>query len=261
MAKIYCMADIHGKYNNLMKLIRLIRKDGGLNFKRGDKLIQLGDRCDRGNDTFRVNNFFYKLEKRYPGQIICLKGNHEDMMLGAALGTGSPDLFIMNGGNSTMKSYKCYSNNVQVLGYKLQDCGHLKWLDAQPMFYETDEYFFSHAPIPIPSARNYAAYGDSFRTDKETLIWSYKGEATERWVDKDPAHGKLCFYGHIHGLKRNGNGEYVAPGIRQYGNAFLLDTGSGCAPKGYLTCLELTEMKAYDSNGNISVSKKVEVEE
>ena len=246
MNRLYIIADIHGSYENLMKLVKLIRDDDGLDFKRGDKLVQLGDRCDRQNDTFRVNNFFYKLQKRYPDQVICLRGNHESLMLGAALGYGDEYLFIVNGGKSTMKSYKCYSNNAQVLGYKLNDCGHLTWLNAQPFYYETDEYFFSHAPIPIGADKPYG---------EQVLTWTYYGEDLEAWVNPDPENGKICVYGHIHGMTRNNKGEYEVPGIRQIGNTFLLDTGSGCHKVGYLSCLELTEMKVYTSRGEILIGE------
>ena len=157
--KTFAIGDIHGRYDHLVRLLRRVKKAGGLNFKAGDVLVQLGDRCDRGKDTFRVNNLFFKLQKRYPDQVICLKGNHEDMMLGAATFTGDKDLFLMNGGGSTVKSYQKRTKNYRGvdkcgnLYFDLIKTGHLDWLMRQPLFYETDKYFFSHAPIPKLSHR------------------------------------------------------------------------------------------------------------
>jgi serine/threonine protein phosphatase 1 len=253
--KWFVLGDVHGKYDNLMKLIKLIRDDGGLDFKNGDMLVQLGDRCDRGPDSFRVNNFFYKLEKRYPSQVICLKGNHEDMMLKAALNIDNYG-FMLNGGGATMKSYKCYSNNPQVLGYKLQDCGHLLWHDRQPIFYETDKYIFTHAPIPLPEYRHNQASRDNFREDNETCFWSYGGDKLVDWVDPEPVPGKIAVSGHVHGMhKRKTDNQYIVPGIRQVGSSFCIDTGSGCHKAGYLTALELTTMTQYTSNGEVLIGE------
>jgi serine/threonine protein phosphatase 1 len=259
--KFYVMGDIHGDYKSLMLLMRLIRKNG-FSFKKGHRLVQLGDRCDRGPDTFRVNNYFYKLEKRYPGQVICLKGNHEQMMLDAAFGIEEWG-FLNNSGKATMKSYKCHSNNPQVLMYKLQDCGHLKWLDAQPYWYETEDYLFTHAPIPY-EGMGARRVNTNFRDSKEVCFWSYGGETLEDWVDPDPTtEGKISVHGHIHGLKRRkADGEYEAPGIRVIGNAYMIDTGAGCHPTaGYLTALMLPDMIAYTSRGEILDGIKVEEKE
>jgi hypothetical protein len=254
MSRWYIIPDIHGQYDQLMKVISLIRNNGGLDFKNGDMLVQLGDRVDRGPDSFRVNNFFYKLQKRYPDQVICLKGNHEAMMLDAALNIEEWG-FLNNGGYATMESYgirlKGSRMACQAFGYKLRDSGHLQWIDNQPLYYENEKYFFSHAPIPDVGKGARLSY--EFRESPEVLTWSYGGDRLEDWVDPEPSPGKIAVHGHIHGIyRRKADGEYISPGIRQVGNAFVIDTGSGCHPTvGYLTCLELTTMTAYTSRGEI----------
>jgi serine/threonine protein phosphatase 1 len=250
MTRTYVIGDIHGQYDQLMRVIKLVRDDGGLDFKNGDRLVQLGDRVDRGPDSFRVNNFFYKLQKRYPSLVICLKGNHEAMMIDAALNRDTWG-FLNNGGQATMDSYKVRRHNVQVFGYKLKDSGHLTWIDEQPLYWEDERYFFSHAPIP--EVGKGARLGYEFRDSPEVLYWSYGGDVLEDWVDPEPSPGNISVHGHIHGLYRdNLTGQYVSPGIRQVGNAFVIDTGAGChKTAGYLTCLELTTMTQYNSKGEI----------
>jgi serine/threonine protein phosphatase 1 len=249
--RYFVLGDIHGDYKSLVKVIRHVRKNGGLNFKRGDRLVQLGDRCDRGPDTFRVNNFFYKLEKRYPGQIICLKGNHEDMMIKAAIGT-EPMGFLYNGGPATMASYGCQASALGLtdFGFRVRDCGHLTWLDAQPHWHETEDYLFTHAPIPY-EGMGARRKNTNFRDSPEVCFWSYGGDNLEDWVDPDPTtEGKIAVHGHIHGGKwRRADNTPIFPGVRQIGNSFLIDTGAGCG--GYLTCLELPAMTQYNSNGEI----------
>lgn len=258
--RYFVIGDVHGMYDLLMRLMRLIRKNG-FSFKKGDILVQLGDRCDRGPDTFRVNNYFFKLQKRYPNQIICLKGNHEDMMIKAAIGVDEWG-FLNNGGEATLKSYGVgvtYIRNTfpcQVLGYKLKDNGHLEWLSQQPHYVETDKYLFTHAPIPKKEFRQSEEAVNDFRDDPNCCFWSYVNGPVEAWVDHEPAEGKISVHGHIHGLyRRQADGQYMVPGIRQVGNSFLIDTGSGCAKEGYLTCLELPSMTSYDSNGVIAIGQ------
>lgn len=266
--KYWIIPDIHGELGNLLRLMRLIRKNG-FSFKKGHRLIQLGDRNDRGPDSYRVNNFFYKLSKRYPEQVICLLGNHDQMLLDAAMPTPyRNDLMYYNGGNATLKSYqrptKHYGKNM--LYYMLRDTGHWDWLRNQPYYYETEDYFFSHAPIPKEAFRSLKP-GDDFRLDKHTLTWSYVEYDTEVWVDPDcTTEGKITVHGHIHGLKseriyhdadgnRLNSGIY-SPGVRQHGNAILLDTGSGCCEDSTLTCLLLPDMVTFDSKGDIKTLEK-----
>lgn len=246
--RYFVLGDVHGEFGHLVRLMRLIRKNG-FSFKNGDVLVQLGDRNDRGKDSFRVNNYFYKLYKRYPEQVVCIYGNHEDLMMKAHIDGG---LFILNGGKATMKSYKCFTNNPNVLMYKLEDTGHRKWIMDQPNFYETDKYFFSHAPIPY-EGMGARRKGEDFRDIPEVLYWSYGGENLDDWVDPEPIPGKISVHGHIHSMyRRKADGQYVSPGVRQIGNSFIVDTGAGCHPTaGYLTCLQLPEMIQYNSKGEI----------
>lgn len=259
--KYWILGDVHGEFGHLMTLMRHIRKNG-FSFKKGHRLVQLGDRCDRGADTFRVNNYFYKLEKRYPGQVICLKGNHEDMMIKAATGVDAYG-FLYNGGPETMQSYGVKNANVGGMtdfGFRLRDCGHLNWLDAQPHFYETQDYLFTHAPIPY-EGMGARRRNTNFRDSKEVCFWSYGGETLDDWVDPDPTtEGKISVHGHIHGITSwydidfTNNTRTVKvdiPGIRVIGNSYVIDSGSGCHPQGYLTCLQLPDMIAYTSKGEI----------
>jgi predicted phosphodiesterase len=251
MSKTWVIADIHGDYKKLLSLYKNMKKEG-FSIKNGDTLVQLGDRWDRGPDSYRVNNFFFKRQKKYPKQFILIQGNHEDMGINAAHAPHELPLFTGNGGNSTIKSYadktKQFGKNNWY--YSLVASGHYDWIKSQPYYYETDDYFFSHAPIPDNSIRNILAKDDNFRNHKKTLIWSYEHEYTQYWVDHFLDGNKLYIHGHIHGLKYNTKtNEIISPGVRRHGNSILLDTGSGCHPNGPLSCLILPDLKVIDSDG------------
>lgn len=135
--------------------------------------------------------------------------------------------------------------------------GHWEFLQSHDTFSEDDNYFFCHAPIPIPPIRNSMFdQGEHeaapFRENLRLLIWSYFGENLNDWVDPDPCEGKICVYGHIHGMSGYGYGQaIVIPGVRKIGNTYCIDTGCGCHPEGYLTALELPAKTVYTSRGEV----------
>lgn len=63
----YVISDIHGCYEDFMKMLKLI----GL--KKSDTLILAGDYIDRGPDSLKMLQY---LSNR-PGNVIALKGNHD----------------------------------------------------------------------------------------------------------------------------------------------------------------------------------------
>lgn len=66
------IGDIHGRYDLLM---RMMDKVGA------GRLVFLGDYVDRGEDSAGVLQALFWLQENAPGTI-CLRGNHEDMLLG-----------------------------------------------------------------------------------------------------------------------------------------------------------------------------------
>lgn len=260
MNKIYGIGDIHGEIENLndiwAKMLAM-----GFSFEQGDTIVQTGDRCDRGHNTFEVNDFFFQKWKQYPNQVICLRGNHEDMMINAAnRPEGNMQIFLYNGGNQTIASYSKASGLHGVpFYYMLRDSGHWDWLIAQPLYYETNKYFFCHAPIPREELRVIHASGENYRNDKNTLIWSYEGDFTHNWVDHHLEGDKIFIHGHIHGLfKDKTDGKIKSPGVRRHGNSILLDTGSGCSPGAPLSCIVLPDLTVFDTHGNIYQPNRID---
>jgi hypothetical protein len=270
--RFFVFGDIHGEYGKFCKVLALITEKAGFDLKN-DTIISLGDKNDRGPQTFEVIEWFRLAEKEYGHHVECIMGNHELMMIDAAnLGRYTQDFYVPeNGGPRTLRSYQ---DKTKLYGKKnfrlmLAQMGHFGFLRSHKLFLETDSYFFCHAPIPREYHRRIPP-GFDFRCDVGTLTWSFNGEVPmERWIDsklipkeKDGnfyGDHKLCVYGHLHGMREfqttgpygRKDYNYVVPGVRKYGNAVLLDTGCGCADEGYLTCLELPSGNLYNSNGAV----------
>lgn len=257
--RIFCIPDIHGMFDNLEKIIEVITKQANFSLENGDMLIQIGDRSDRGPDSYKVNEYFKSEQIKYPKQVIVLMGNHDRMLLDAA-GHRDADLMYMNGGKATEKSYSDVSKIYGRAGFgnSVQKTGHYDWLKRCPLFYETEDYFFSHAPIPLEQYRSIPVNRD-FRTDEHTLTWSYvHGVPEDIWIDPNPVlkefgnESKIAIAGHIHsGYYDKQKKDYSTPNPRRFGNSILLDTGSGCWKDALLSCLELPSLKVYMSDGSV----------
>lgn len=70
LRKLAVFGDIHGDYDSLTSLFELVdpSKDGA---------IFLGDYADRGKNGIEVIEYVNSLIKKYPTNVIALKGNHE----------------------------------------------------------------------------------------------------------------------------------------------------------------------------------------
>lgn len=77
--RVDVVGDLHGDYNSLMALLRLVDLDD-------DLLVFLGDYADRGPDGVEVIRTVAELRKEHPKNVIALMGNHEDFTT-----TGEPN--------------------------------------------------------------------------------------------------------------------------------------------------------------------------
>src|SRR4051794_4584430 len=90
------IGDIHGCLQALCTLLDAV----GLN--PDDRVITLGDYVDRGPDSKGVLD---RLTELYAaGQLVALRGNHDQMMIDVFHG-GDPALWLSCGGPATLRSY------------------------------------------------------------------------------------------------------------------------------------------------------------
>ena len=76
----FAIGDIHGCHQALLNILKQCR-----DYAKGEahRLVFIGDYIDRGPDSRSVIATIRDLEEHYTGEVICLKGNHEDMLLDA----------------------------------------------------------------------------------------------------------------------------------------------------------------------------------
>jgi serine/threonine protein phosphatase 1 len=229
--KTYCIGDVHGRLSQLKALI------GSLDYDpKRDRLIFLGDLIDRGEDSPGVVNYVIELQEQSPN-MICLRGNHEQMLLDLIEYGDLLWLVPENGGAVTIAQYGCrYIEETSTLSLQIP-IAHLEFFNSTLPFYEDEQALYVHAgvtPGKHPS-----------ECDEETLRWKRDPIFFKRY------QGKTCFFGHTptRYLPSNGN-KYQE--IYICGAAVGVDTG--CGPEDPLSCVNVESMMVYQAylNGRLN---------
>ncbi len=76
----FAIGDIHGCFGKLEELMQSCADYAG---QRPFRYLMLGDYVDRGPDSSKAVRRLRLLTERSPNTIVCLKGNHEAMLLSA----------------------------------------------------------------------------------------------------------------------------------------------------------------------------------
>ena len=105
----------------------------------------VGDYIDRGPQSKGVVDYIIRLKNLAPpGQIICLKGNHEAMFLDFLAG-GPAEMFLFNGGLATLEDY-WGDDWVDRDGLALPP-DHAQFYQDLQLYYETPDYIFVHGGL------------------------------------------------------------------------------------------------------------------
>jgi len=209
--RLLAIGDIHGclaAFNDLLNWVRPTPED---------VLIALGDFVDRGPDTAGVLERLLDLKTSLA--LICLRGNHEEMMVAARRG-GRSDLkmWLGVGGQQGLNSYGVNAT--------LQDVPREHWdflENGLVDYHETERFLFTHATVlsDLPMAEQ-PAYA---------LRWEFLPGAMRHHS------GKMVVCGHSSqkpGLPK------VIPG------AVCIDT---CAHGGgWLTCLDVANGRFWQTD-------------
>jgi serine/threonine protein phosphatase 1 len=99
-SRFFVVGDIHARPQELEILLK------SLALQPEDRVVFLGDYVDRGPDARAVVDLLLGMKTSAVCQMTFLKGNHEDMFLDFLGYRGRyGEAFLVNGGNTTVKSY------------------------------------------------------------------------------------------------------------------------------------------------------------
>lgn len=142
MSKTYAIADLHGRLDLLEMALAKIANHAEL----PATVVTLGDYVDRGPDSQKV------IERLMGGlgdegwRLICLKGNHEDIMWQTCR-RKVPDCawWLNNGGGATLISYGQNKGDEADLTVVLEE--HLNWIERLPLMHVDKYRIFVHAGV------------------------------------------------------------------------------------------------------------------
>src|SRR5678810_1285300 len=98
--RTFVVGDIHGRCAQLLNLLDMLPRD-----PEQDTLIFLGDLIDRGADAPCCVSHIMKLCDENPERVICLRGNHEQMLMDFLDGFSNMWLSQVVGGERTFQQY------------------------------------------------------------------------------------------------------------------------------------------------------------
>ncbi|UWU16137.1 metallophosphoesterase family protein [Rhizobium sullae] len=127
----FAVGDIHGCLEPLREMLDRIRA-----YARAGTVVFIGDYIDRGPDSKGVIDLLMNGSGSQSWRWICLKGNHEDMMLRAHANDGERIWWLENGGLETELSY---GGKVAV--------NHLLWASQLPLMHIDNNRIFVHAGV------------------------------------------------------------------------------------------------------------------
>jgi serine/threonine protein phosphatase 1 len=165
MSKTYAIADLHGRFDLLEMALACIAERA----EPPATLVTLGDYVDRGPDSRKIIERLMAGPGRDGWRLICLKGNHEDIMWQTCRRLPDVDWWLTNGGGATLISYAQHKGDQADVA--VVPAAHLDWIEQLPLMHVDAHRVFVHAGIDPNCSLD--------EQDAEDVIWKlYRDETT-----------------------------------------------------------------------------------
>lgn len=233
--KTFIVGDIHGRCAQLTNLLEMLPRDESV-----DTLVFLGDLIDRGFDAPGCVAMVVKLCGENPERVICLRGNHEQMILDFI--DGSADIWItpVTGGARTFEQYTgcpllartdAEVDEARRTIASSVPAEHLNFFRRMPLYHEDEYALYVHAGLDP---------GKHPRESKpQSLLWLRDMEFYKNY------RGKPCVFGHTPTAFLPLRGRLGRHGIYIFNSAIGLD--SGYNQQSPLSCLSLPDFTLYQT--------------
>ncbi|MCK5872975.1 MAG: serine/threonine protein phosphatase [Methylococcales bacterium] len=188
--RIYCIGDIHGRYDLLQQLHDLILLDAS-NYHDSVSAVYIGDYIDRGPQSKQVVDYLLS-NPLLDFNSIFLQGNHEQVLLEFLHDPNSATAWFSFGGLSTLISYNIKITGIpspqqlSSLQIELRENipnTHIKFFQQLLPYYEKDGYYFVHAGVKP---------GVQLKKQRlEDMLW-----IRDKFLNSQRFHGKVIVHGH-----------------------------------------------------------------
>jgi Calcineurin-like phosphoesterase len=210
MAREIAIGDIHGCSLALQALLSAIEPGPE------DTVVTLGDYIDWGPDSRGVLDQLIGLARRCT--VVPIRGNHEEMLLGAREGRSDVQFRLKFGGRDTLASYGLGEDPSKI------PAEHVRFIQGCPDYFESVRYIFVHA--------YYDPHLPLHRQNWNGLRWSSLPPSPEPHCS-----GKMAIVGHT----PQKGGEILDLG-------FLKCIDTFCHGGGWLTALEVNTGQLWQAN-------------
>ena len=232
--KTFVIGDIHGRCGQLHSLLEMLPRESS------DTLVFIGDLIDRGADVPGCVDHVMNLCRHDPDNTICLRGNHEQMLLDfiddANLiwmdeSTGSDQTFAQYTGQPLgRKTPEDFEASRALLVEKIP-VEQIEFFRQLPLYHEDDHALYVHAGL-----ENGKHPRDS---SPHALLWTRDQDFYRNY------HGKPCVFGHTPTAFLPLRGRLGRHGIYLCNSAIGIDTGYDVHSP--LTCLSLPDFTLYQA--------------
>ncbi|MFL2105701.1 metallophosphoesterase [Desemzia sp. FAM 23991] len=180
--EIFAIGDVHGEITLFKEMLQNWDEET-------QQLVLIGDLGDRGEnpkECFALGNSLVA-EKG----AICLRGNHEEMLLGfLRQPEENYSLYAMNGGGKTIETFLHPGAEEEYSAVEIAGMikSHYPWLEVFLenclLYYEWEDYIFVHAGVDL-------AKKDWKKTAAKDFVWIREG-----FYDQKNKTGKKIVFGH-----------------------------------------------------------------
>lgn len=233
--KTFVIGDVHGRCAQLLNLLDMLPRD-----LKSDTLVFLGDLIDRGADAPGCVELVRKLCGENPERVICLRGNHEQMMMDFLDGEPTIWLTPVVGGQRTFEQYTGQTpwtepdfdpEAMRLTFERAVPAEHVEFMRNLPFYHEDAHAIYVHAGLDD---------GKHPRESSPTsLLWMRDMEFYKNY------RGKPCVFGHTPTPLLPLRGRLGRHGIYISHSAVGLDTG--CERQSPLSCLSLPDFNLYQT--------------
>jgi len=226
--RTFVVGDIHGCHEPLLELLTQVEFD-----YENDRLISMGDLCDRGSTTWEVIELLLKVKNK-----VLVKGNHDPWLETWLRSPGTrQDVWLYNGGRTTLASYDKHKNE--------NYAEHLALLRSQVYYHIENNICFVHGGFD----KNHLLKDhdpESLMWDRELVMQSMSAKKN-KLVTKDGFD--LIFVGHTPTLYWDESvpGKGIQPIYKPIFSGGVWNIDTGCGKGGHLTLFDLNNMTYIQS--------------
>jgi serine/threonine protein phosphatase 1 len=233
--KTFVVGDIHGRCAQLHTLLEMLPRD-----EEADTLVFLGDLIDRGPDVPGCVEHVLSLCQGNSEHVICLRGNHEQMLLDflddenliwVEQATGSEHTFAQYTQTSlAIRSEADFDAARHLLAEKIPP-EQIDFFRGLPFYHEDDFGIYVHAGLEKGKHPRESSPSALMWTRDKDFFKSYRG--------------KPCVFGHTPTAFLPLRGRLGRHGIYLFKSAIGIDTGYNLNSP--LSCLSLPDFTLYQA--------------